>query len=139
MDGEVLQLQTDLIDENHKGIEDWYARQNGYSTKDAVYELAEEQKPLRIADLMSGDPLVRRAALKRIAWRLPARPLAYFIYSYLICGGFRDGMDGLVFCQMRAAYQRMVVTKKHEMRRNGSRQLEAKTDGPVGNGDEGTC
>src|SRR5207244_9323886 len=39
VEGRIESLRHDLIDENHKGLEDWFARQNRYSTQEAAYEL----------------------------------------------------------------------------------------------------
>lgn len=115
--GEIRELTHDLIDENLKGIDEWFERQNRYSTKDAEHELAEEKKPLIWLELFGSDPLARRAALKRVAMNLPGRPLFFFLYSYIWRKGFLDGCDGLTFCLMKAQYQRMVVTKKYDMKR----------------------
>jgi glycosyltransferase involved in cell wall biosynthesis len=118
--GDVGDLQHDLIDENLKGIDEWFERQNRYSRKDAEFELEREKDGLRLGELLSGDPLKRRAALKRLAWRMPARGLIYFLYSYVLRRGFLDGRDGLVFCRMRALYQSEVAIKKYDTRRNGN-------------------
>ncbi|WP_171093303.1 glycosyltransferase family 2 protein [Usitatibacter rugosus] len=117
VDGATADLEFDLIDENLKGIDEWFERQNRYSTKDAEHEIAAERASPSWSGLVNGDPLVRRAALKGIAMRMPGRPLLYFIYAYVLRGGFRDGRDGFVFCMMRALYQGMVVAKKHDIRR----------------------
>jgi glycosyltransferase involved in cell wall biosynthesis len=119
VDGTTAQLASDLIDENLKGLDEWFERQNRYSTRDAQYELATERGALAAGEAGSRDPLARRAALKRLAARLPGRPLAYFLYSYVLRGGFRDGYDGFVFCAMKALYQAMVWIKKHDLRRSG--------------------
>lgn len=116
--GEIRSLENDLIDENLKGIDEWFERQNRYSSKEAQFELQQEALPLRFSMLAFPDPLLRRAALKRLASRLPFRPTLYFIYSYFLRGGFLEGRDGLVFCIMKSEYQRMVAVKKHDMRRN---------------------
>lgn len=115
--GEIRDLAHDLIDENLKGIDEWFERQNRYSRKDAEFELEREKDGLRSGELFSGDPLKRRAALKRLAWRLPARGLIYFLYSYIWRLGFLDGSDGFVFCRMRAMYQVEVSIKKYDLRR----------------------
>lgn len=115
--GEIHDLAHDLIDENLKGIDEWFERQNRYSRKDMEFELDWEKNGLRIGELFSGDPLKRRAALKRLAWRVPARGLVYFLYSYVWRRGFLDGRDGFVFCHMRAMYQAEVAIKKYDMRR----------------------
>jgi glycosyltransferase involved in cell wall biosynthesis len=118
--GRIADLDNDLIDENLKGIDDWFERQNRYSSKDAEYEIARDSAGIRWSDVFSNDGLVRRAALKQIAARMPFRPLLFFVYSYFLRFGFLDGRDGLRFCQMKATYQRMVVTKKYDiLRRRG--------------------
>lgn len=117
VDGEIRELANDLIDENLRGIDEWFARQNRYARKEADYELAQEQQPLRARDLVTLDPLRRRAALKRVLWRMPARPLVFFLYSYLLRRGYRDGRDGLMFCAMKAIYQGMIVAKKYDASR----------------------
>lgn len=117
VEGEIRDLAHDLIDENLKGIDEWFERQNRYSRKDAEFELKREKGGLHLAELLSGDPLKRRAALKRLAWRVPARGLIYFLYSYVWRRGFLDGRDGFVFCRMRALYQTEVGIKKYDMKR----------------------
>lgn len=120
--GDVQTLDSDLLDENRKGLGEWFARQNRYSSQDAEYELAQEGNSWSVTDLASGDPLVRRAAFKRLATAVPARPVWYFLYSYVLCGGFRDGMPGLVFCLLRSIYQGMVAMKKYELRLSRNRR-----------------
>jgi glycosyltransferase involved in cell wall biosynthesis len=115
--GETRELHHDLVDENLKGIDEWFERQNRYSTKEAAFELAEDAVPLRLRELVSADPLARRAVMKRLARSVPGRPVIYFLYSYLWRRGFLDGRDGLVFCFMKAMYQGMIATKRYDARR----------------------
>lgn len=115
VDGDIETLEEDLIDENKKGIEAWLVRQAKYARKEAEYELREQGKPMRAAEILSTDPLARRAALKRMFWRMPGRSAAYFAYSYLLRGGFTEGRDGLTFCVMKSLYQQMIVATKYEL------------------------
>lgn len=117
--GEIGNLQHDLIDENLKGIGDWFDRQNRYASKEAEYELDQEKKGLRPSELFSSAPLVKRAALKRLAGRMPARGLIYFSYSYFLRFGFMDGKAGFVFCLMKAWYQSQIAIRKYDNRVNG--------------------
>lgn len=117
VEGDTRDLAHDLIDENLKGIDEWFERQNRYSTQDALFEVQSQSPGIDGRGLLSKDPLKRRAALKRLAARMPARGLFYFVYAYLLRGGFRDGRDGLVFCRMRAMYQSQVAIKVHDLRR----------------------
>jgi glycosyltransferase involved in cell wall biosynthesis len=119
IDGDTADLRWDLIDENLKGIDEWFERQNRYSTKDALHELSLIEGVPFLRGLFSADPLIRRATLKNLSNRVPARPLVYFIYAYVFRRGFLDGRDGYIFCMMRATYQAMVASKKHDLRRKG--------------------
>jgi glycosyltransferase involved in cell wall biosynthesis len=119
--GEIRELQNDLIDENLKGIDEWFERQNRYATKDAEYELSLETSSFKLGHMFTADPLERRAAMKRLAMRMPGRALWYFLYSYIIRRGFLDGKEGLYFCIMKAMYQQMVDIKKFNMRTGNKR------------------
>ena len=118
--GDVAELDADLIDENAKGILEWFERQTRYARKDAEFELAEENRPFRLGDVLAADPLARRAALKRLARGAPGRAPVYFLYSYVVRRGFLDGDDGLVFCTMRALYQQMVNIHKYDLRKRAA-------------------
>ncbi len=113
-------LANDLIDENLKGMDEWFERQNRYSAKEAEYELGAERDSIPLNALWGADPLRRRALLKRMSWKLPMRPTMYFLYSYVWRRGFMDGYDGFVFCSMKSSFQTMILAKKHGMRRGGS-------------------
>lgn len=117
VDGTILDLKHDLIDENHKGIDAWFERHNLYATQDALLELGQSGSSIGVNKIISSDPLQRRAALKRIIANLPARPVLYFLYSYILRGGFLEGRDGLTFCSMRALYQGMVSVKKYDLKK----------------------
>lgn len=116
--GEVRNLEHDLIDENLKGIDEWFERQNRYSRKDALYELEQARSAPPWRKLIVGNALERRAALKALAARLPARGLLYFLYAFIWRRGFLDGRDGFLFCRMRGMYQTMVAVKKYDLRQN---------------------
>ncbi len=115
--GEIGELYADLIDENLKGLDDWFERQRRYARAEAKFELEQEARSPAALSLFASDPLVRRAALKHLASRAPGRAITYFLYSYLLRGGYRDGRDGLVFCTMRALFQQLVVIEKYDMLR----------------------
>jgi glycosyltransferase involved in cell wall biosynthesis len=115
--GKTIALENDLIDENHRGLDHWYARQQRYALNDAAYELDNASVGLSTGELVAADPLVRKMALKRISWRLPFRPSIYFIYSYLLSGGFLDGIAGYRFCIMRSRYQAMIVKNKTRLKK----------------------
>jgi len=62
----------------------------------------------------------RRRIMKALVARLPFRPLAAFVHSYLWCLGFLDGAAGLHFALARAFYYWQIGVKLRE-RRGGPR------------------
>jgi len=101
-----------------KGFVDWFERHNRYSN----YEANETIKSLdasafRLAELFSRDRIVRRNALKQLSFRLPNRPLAKFVYMYILRGGFLDGRPGLTYAVLQAIYEYMISLKVMERRR----------------------
>lgn len=121
IEGNLRDLKNDLIDENLKGIDEWFERQNRYSRKEADYELSQAKQESDRPDLFSRDPLRRRAAVKHFARRVPFRGAFYFIYAFVFRFGFLDGRDGLMFCRMRALYQAEVELKKYDFDRQTRR------------------
>ena len=73
----------------------------------------------------SGTPLERKRWFKKLTMRAPFRPTLRFLYHYVWRQGFRDGYRGWVFCRLLAWYERMIVFKQRELKkqRAGSRSL----------------
>jgi hypothetical protein len=53
---------------------------------------------------------------------MPAKPLALFVYMYLVRLGFLDGRPGLALCVFHAFQEFMVGLKLAELRRLSSPQ-----------------
>jgi glycosyltransferase involved in cell wall biosynthesis len=98
-----------------KGLDDWYARHRRYAADEARQALAERVEPLAPGDLLSLDPTRRRRALKRLGNRMPLRPQLRFAYTYLLRGGFLDGMAGLRYAGMLATYQRYIDERMRDL------------------------
>ena len=99
-----------------KGIGHWIARHNAYSS--AEIEMIENlrKEPLRLTELFHIDPVRRRRCMKRIAVRIPFRPIALFLYIYLLRGGFLDGRAGLIFCLLQLSHELQLYAKLEEHR-----------------------
>lgn len=104
-----------------KGLGDWFAKHNRYSTDEAKKELEEYSTDGSVSQLLSNDKTTRRRAIKRIVRNMPFRPWLRFVYMYLFKFGFLDGTAGLTYCRLVSYYEFMIVVKKKEMRKAGSR------------------
>ncbi len=90
----------------------WFERHNRYSTMEAALLVDQATRsPVSLSTILGRDPARRRAALKALAYRLPARPWLAFLYLYIARGGFLDGTPGYRYATMRMAYEIMIDAK----------------------------
>lgn len=100
-----------------KGLTEWLAKHNGYSQAEAIEAVvSRDRDEVRLRDLVHTDPSTRRAALKRLAWRVPFRPQLKFLWLYIGCRGFLDGWPGYVYCRLQATYEYFIDLKVKEIR-----------------------
>ena len=96
-------------------IATWVEKHNRYSNWEARLQVAAADE-----DAAGLDPaLARKRRLRRLAWRLPFRPLLRFGYHYFWRAGFLDGYRGFVFCRLMGTYEFLCATKARELRRPG--------------------
>ena len=100
----------------NKGIAFWFERHNRYSSMEAVTLVQEAKGKIPWQDLFFSTPILRRKALKKIAYRLPGRPWLVFIYLYFFRLGFFDGIPGFTYARMRKMYEIMIDLKIKELR-----------------------
>ena len=99
MDGPVGRLANDIVDEDRKGLARWLHKHVRY----AELELERRGRPVPLRERVrrfrhrdQGDtrPLAR-AVLKDLVFpSVPARPLAMFLYMYVVRLGLLDGRPG---------------------------------------------
>jgi glycosyltransferase involved in cell wall biosynthesis len=113
LDGRVLRLDNELEHHAYPTIAAWVEKHNRY----AIWEAA-------LADRFLNEPIPRtigrvqrfKRRLKKIAWRLPVRPLFRFVYAYILRLGFLDGKPGLVFCGLLAFYDFLAAANRYEQK-----------------------
>ncbi|MBY0586494.1 glycosyltransferase family 2 protein [bacterium] len=98
-----------------KGIEDWFAKHNRYSTEEARLALAElRDEPFYWSGAWASDSIARRRWMKQLAARLPFRPTLRFFYIYFLRLGFLDGMAGFHYARLLSTFQWMIDLKMDE-------------------------
>jgi len=110
-------LDGDLVHHNFsKGVSDWFARHARYAFDEASEAYASQESIHWFALLQRSDPVLRRRAMKRLAMHIPFRPLARFLYTYVLRLGFMDGVAGFHYSFMLATYQYMIDLNLREIR-----------------------
>lgn len=119
VDGSIGRLRTPLIHDDFKGLEAYLARHNHYSTWEArlrhrfLQTGAWGQEGVQAR--LFGNAQERRRFLKYVALRMPGEPLLWFIYHYVVRGGFLEGRRGLIASRIRANYIADVRAKMYEL------------------------
>lgn len=116
--GPVGRLREHLLHYDYKGVGNWVDKHNRYSS----WEAARRRQGVDRAGagatarrILSRDPVDRRLGLRQFGQRLPARPVATFVWMYVVKRGFLDGYPGLVFCAFHAIHQLHVDLKTAEL------------------------
>ena len=94
-----------------KGLDDWLAKHNRYSTQEAAQAIEVCRQPIPWGDLASRDGLRRRRALKALAYRLPFRSWIRWWWMALVKGGILEGRAGLTYVSLVTTYERMTAIK----------------------------
>ncbi len=111
--GQEIDLRHDIIDENRKGLGFWIDKHNGYADREVLDIVMADTAGAR-ASGPTGPAARVRQLKERIYLRLPLffRAWAYWCYRYLVRGGFRDGIPGLVFHFLQGFWYRFLVDAK---------------------------
>jgi len=93
-----------------KGMSDWMVKHARYARDEAVAIIATPNDS-RLPDLFRAkSALERRRVWKGLSRRLPARPLAKFLYVYVLRFGFLDGLAGLRYAALMGLYEWLINT-----------------------------
>jgi glycosyltransferase involved in cell wall biosynthesis len=123
VDGRIVELSYPL---DHypfsKGIANWVAKHNLYSTMEAelIYKQQGLENPSLITALRDPDFHTRRLHQKALFYRLPARPLIKWLYMVFLRGAILDGAAGLTYATLQSFYEYLIVLKTKELQRGGA-------------------
>lgn len=103
-----------------KGIADWIARHDRYSTLEAQQIMIDRgagKRPSLRAIFFPREATERRRNLKEIYYRLPLRPFFKFFLMYVLKCGFLDKAAGLIYSGLVGFYECLIVLKVRELER----------------------
>lgn len=106
--GKVEALKGDIINKIDGNMDSWKARHRRWARLEAQEVLKNRKKNTE----KFGSPIEKRRYLKYgVYYKLPLfiRPILYFLYRYIIIGGFLDGYEGLLFHFYQGLWFRMLV------------------------------
>ena len=126
--GKTMQLKGYLLHRNDKPLTEWIAKHNSYSNREAVDVLNAKY------NFFGGVEDSRRRKKTGLQRKLyyavggGVAPLLYFLYRYVVRGGFLDGQEGYFYHFFQGYwYRTLVAAKIAEL----ERQLEGCVDNPA--------
>ncbi len=102
-----------------QGLTAWVQRHDRYADMEARQRLS-DMAPLQWHQMLNGDAVLRRAELKRLAYRTPGRPLLVLGYLLMVRGAALEGFSGTAYSALRAWYELCVDIKCRELRMRGT-------------------
>ncbi|MDA1155322.1 MAG: hypothetical protein O2873_11355 [Proteobacteria bacterium] len=114
VNGPVAHLSGGIIDDNRKPLDWWIAKHNAYASLEVV-DILNQRHGFLPADMApSGAAGVKRWIKHRLYARLPGglRAGVYFLYLYILRGGFRDGAQARAFHVLQGFWYRYLVDAK---------------------------
>lgn len=106
VDGEIGTLRSRVIHDDDKGVDAWFRRHTEY----ASWEAARYQAG-------PGSHQTLRQHLKYRFARSLLFPALYFVYAYILRGGFLDGLAGLRFAWAKSTYFAQIAIRIAEARK----------------------
>jgi glycosyltransferase involved in cell wall biosynthesis len=110
--GPTARLQCEIEHYAFPTVEVFLEKHNRYSNWEA--RVAVEG---RLRSGVAHEHVDLKRSLKKIARRLPFRPLLRFLYIYIWQKGFLDGREGFYFARLHAFYEFLTVAKTYELRK----------------------
>lgn len=119
VDGAILRLANDIVDEDRKGIAEWLHKHVRYAQLESQRRITSAPLAHRVHALRARHPSetrpLSRALLKDLIFpSVPAKPVALFLYMYVIRLGLLDGKAGLRFCHFHAWFESSVKAMQAE-------------------------
>lgn len=116
VDGPVSELRNPLVHHNVESLSRYIQKHDEYSNWEAQVLTQVAEHPDGIEASLFGTQAQRRRWLKKKLYRLPGSPILLFVYRYLFCGGFLDGIPGLIYCGFQAVQMFHSKAKVYELR-----------------------
>lgn len=112
-EGKSVELKNDSLHLDYKNLNCWIDKHNKYSTKEVI-DYYGSKVNRNIETKLNKKAKIKRFFKFNFYYKLPMglRPFCYFIYRYLIRGGFLDGKEGLIFAVLQAFWYRFLVDAK---------------------------
>ncbi len=113
--GSTHKLDHKLLHRNVDSLSRYIQKHNDYSNWEAQVSSAGASKDA-LRPALLGTQAQRRRWLRQAFFRWPGSPLLFFLYKYIACAGFLDGIPGLIYCAFQGIQFFHIKAKLYEKR-----------------------
>ena len=116
-DGPTAKLRSRLVHHNVENLSRYIHKHNEYSNWEAcVWSEERQSHTTSLTPSLFGTQAERRRWLRKKFFALPGSPLAFFLYKYVLCCGFLDGIPGLIYCALQGIQFFHIKAKIYELK-----------------------
>lgn len=115
IEGPTAYLRESLIHRNVDSLSRYIRKHDEYSNWESEV-LLKATGPGDLEPKLLGSQAQRRRWLKTRLYAVPGSPVLLFLYRYLLCLGFLDGVPGLIYCGFQAVQLFHTKAKIYEAR-----------------------
>ncbi|MCM1291734.1 MAG: glycosyltransferase family 2 protein [Bacteroides sp.] len=112
--GGTIRINGVFFDDNHNNLTWWINKHNDYAIREAAELLEMEFSSVESTKSNKRNLSVQAKRKKQFYTRLPlfTRSFIYFIYRYIVKGGFLEGKEGFIWCFLQGWWYRTLVDAK---------------------------
>ena len=119
VDGATRRLRHPLVHHNVGSLDRYIQKHNEYSNWEARVWLNGDEGEGEIQPSFWGTQAQRRRWLRHHFLEVPGSPVLFFLYKYVACLGFLDGVPGLFYCVFQGVQFFHIKAKIYELRTAG--------------------
>jgi glycosyltransferase involved in cell wall biosynthesis len=116
VEGRTARLRNQLVHHNANSLSHYILKHDEYSNWEARVWLEGGSSYDDLPPSLVGTQAQRRRWLKKKFLPLPGAPIILFLYRYLFCLGFLDGVPGLIYCGFQGVQLFHTKAKIYELR-----------------------
>jgi len=109
-------LRNALLHHNVESLSHYIRKHDEYSNWESRVWLEGERNSMDIAPSFFGSQAQRRRWLRKKLFAIPGSPMLFFLYKYVFCLGFLDGVPGLIYCGMQGIQFFNIKAKIYELK-----------------------
>ncbi len=116
VDGPTARLKHPLVHHNVESLSRYIGKHDEYSNWEAQVWMRGESSAQELPPRLFGNQAQRRRWLRKNFFALPGSPILFFLYKYVFCAGFLDGVPGLIYCGFQGVQFFHIKAKIYELR-----------------------